>query len=122
MVKSVLILCDKGPFGTNSAVEALRLGAGIMGLGDGISCKILFYGDGVLALKKGLAADKIGVDTLDEAFEMGDLTEMPLAIVKDDLASRGLTEGDIVEYANLSWVNKSEVPGLIETYETTFHI
>lgn len=122
MVKSVLILCDKGPFGTNSAVEALRLGAGIMGLGDGISCKILFYGDGVLALKKGLAADKIGVDPLDEAFELGDLTEMPLAVMKDDLASRGLTEGDLVEYANLSWLSRSELAALIEANEMTFHV
>ncbi|GAI68920.1 unnamed protein product, partial [marine sediment metagenome] len=34
MVKSVVILCEDSPIGKNSSLEAIRMAAGIMAVGD----------------------------------------------------------------------------------------
>lgn len=122
MVKSVLILCDKGPFGTNSANEAIRLGSGFLGLGEDLDCKIIFMGDSVLFMRNNLKADLIGMDSLEDGIEMADLTDMPVVLVKEDMESRGVNESDLVEYEEISIINKSEIPKIIGDYDTVFKI
>ena len=62
-MESVLIMCNKSPFGTNSAIEAIRLGAGFIALGELLDCKIFLYGEAVLSMKRGLNSTKIGLDS-----------------------------------------------------------
>ena len=96
-MESVLVMCNRGPFGSNSAYEAIRLGAGFMGLGEDINCKILFHGDAVLSVKKNLNSNKIGMDSYAEGFEMADLSELPIIVIEEDLLTRGMTAADLVE-------------------------
>ena len=122
MMESVLILSDKGPFGTNSAAEAIRMGAGIMGLGPGIACKILFHGDAVLFASKDLNAAAIGVDSPAEAIELAELTEMPLLVVKEDMEERGMKVEDLMTYPNLIVISKADIPKIIQEHATAFRL
>jgi sulfur relay (sulfurtransferase) DsrF/TusC family protein len=122
MINSVLILCDKGPFGTNSATEAVRLGSGFLGLGEDVECKIVFLGDGVLTMKNNLNAEQIGMDSLEEAMEMADLTDMGIILIKEDMETRGMKKEDIVEYENVSIISNNELSETISEFDTVFKI
>ena len=121
-MKSVLILCDKGPFGTNSAIEAIRLASGFLGLGEDVDCKIVFMGDAVLVMKNNLQADQIGIDSFDEGLEMADLTDMEILLIKEDMGERGMSESDVIDYENLSFIGISQLHGVIGEFETVFKI
>jgi sulfur relay (sulfurtransferase) complex TusBCD TusD component (DsrE family) len=120
-MNSILILCDKAPFGTNTVIEAFRLGSGFLGLGD-IKCKIVLFGDAVLFLHKNLNSVPIEVDSPAEGIEMAELTEIPIAVVKEDMKLRGMSDGDLREYAQLSVISQSEIAKLIQEYGGAFHI
>ena len=121
-MKSVLILCDKGPFGTNTAVEAIRLASGLLGLGEDVDCKVAFLGDAVLVMKNNLQAGQIGMDSIDEGLEMADLTDMEIILIKEDMEERGMSESDVVDYENLLFIGISELHGVIGEFETVFKI
>jgi sulfur relay (sulfurtransferase) DsrF/TusC family protein len=120
MVKSVIIVTDSSPIGKNSSVEAIRLGSGFMGLGEDISCKIVFRGDAVLTLSKTINPAKIGMDSLSEHLEMAELSDLELCVVEEDMTSRGLTRTDLVEHEFLKVVTQANVSEMIQTAETTF--
>ena len=122
MVESVLILCDKGPFGTNSAVEAIRLGSGYIGLGEDVECKDAFMGDAVLVMKNNLQPEQIEMDTMEEALEMADLTDMEIFLIKEDMDARGMTKEDIIEYENVSIISIKELSGVINQFGAVFKI
>ncbi len=121
---SVLILCDKSPFGTNSAYEAIRLGAGYLGLGEDIDCKVLLYGDAVLTVKNNLAVDKIGVDTMDEGLEMADLSELPIIITQEDMDRRGMNKDELFEFEDspIQIIKRVEIPKIMMEFDTVFHM
>ena len=121
---SVLILCDKSPFGTNSAYEAIRLGAGYLGLGEDIDCKVLLYGDAVLTVKNNLAVDKIGVDTMDEGLEMADLSELPIIITQEDMDRRGMNKDELFEFEDspIQVIKRVEIPKIMMEFDTIFHM
>lgn len=119
---AIAILCDKGPFGTNSANEAIRLGSGFLALGEEIRCKVIFYGDAVLFLKKGLDATAIGIESIDDGLEMADLTDMPLVLVTEDLTERGLTKEDVIEYSNLEFITRAEMVNVLLDFPAAFKI
>ncbi len=120
MVKSVIIVTDSSPIGKNSSIEAIRLGSGFMGLGEDISCKIVFRGDAVLTLRKTIDPTKVGMDSLSEHLEMAELSDLELCVVEEDLNTRGLSKDDLVEYELLKIVNQANVSEMIQTAETTF--
>lgn len=121
-MESVLILSNSGPFGSNSAYEAIRLGSGYLGLGEDITCKIILYEDAVLLLKNNLDATQIGVDPLEEGIEMADLTEMPICVVKEDLFARGITMDDLIEYEALEVIDRSMIPTIMQEFDAVFHM
>lgn len=122
LVESVLILCDKGPFGTNSAYEAIRLGSGFLGLGEDVECKVAFMGDAVLTMKNNLHAEQIGIDSMEEALEMADLTEMEVFLIKEDMDIRGMKKEDVIEYENVSVISIKEFSDVISQFDTVFKI
>ena len=120
MVKSVIILTNSTPVGKNSPVEAIRLGSGFMGLGEDITCKIVFQGDAVLTLSNSIDPTKVGMDSYAEYLEMAELSDLELCVVEEDLKIRGLTKDDLVEYELLKVVSIANVSEMIQTAETTF--
>lgn len=121
-MESVLILCENGPFGTNSGMEAIRLGAGYVALGEDLDCKLVFYGAGVLNLLKNLDPDQIGIDSMDEGIEMADLSELPIVLAKEDLEQFGYTSDDLIEYESLEIVSRADLPGILKEFAMIFRM
>ncbi|MHA1820619.1 MAG: DsrE family protein [Promethearchaeota archaeon] len=121
-MESVLIICDKAPFGTNLANEAIRLGAGFLALGEDIDCKLVLIDDGILFLKKNLNADLIGVEPISEGLEMADLSDLEIIVFKEDMDKFGLTEDDFIDYSNLAIRSKSEFSSIIAEFDGVFKI
>ena len=121
---SVLVICNRGPFGSNSAYEAIRLGAGFMGLGEEINCKILFHGDAVLSVKKNLNSSKIGMDTYEDGMEMADLSELPIIVIEEDLMTRGMTTDDLFEFEDvpIQVIKENQLGEIMAQFDTIFQM
>ena len=120
MIESVVIICDKSPIGKNSALEAIRLGSGFMGLGEEIDCKIVFTGDAVYLLSKNADPTAIGMDSYEEALEMADLSDLELKVIDTSLNDAGLTKEDLIDYENLEIIDMTELTNIIRGATTTF--
>ncbi len=121
-MESVLIISDKGPFGTNTTNEAIRLGSGLMGLGEDVDVKIILTDDAVLFFKNNLNPEPLGMDSLEQGIEMADLTEIPILLIKEDMDARGMTEEDVVDYDEIYYINRAEIPSIIQDYGTVYKI
>jgi sulfur relay (sulfurtransferase) DsrF/TusC family protein len=120
MIKSIIIISDHSPIGKNSAREALRLGAGYMGLGEEIDCKVVLMGDAVYLLSKYADPKVIGVDSFDEPIEMADLSDLELLVMDSALEEAGLTKQDLIEYEGLRIIGLEDLLNYIENADTTF--
>ncbi|MFX1275272.1 MAG: DsrE family protein [Promethearchaeota archaeon] len=120
MIESVVIICDKSPIGKNSAIEAIRLGSGFMGLGEEIDCKIVFTGDAVYLLSKNADPTAVGMDSYEEALEMADLSDLELKVIDTSLNDAGLTNDDLIEYENLKIIDINDLAEIIGGATTTF--
>ena len=120
MVKSVVIIVDQSPIGKNSAIEAMRLGAGFMGLGEEIECKIIFLGDAVYVMNKNADPTILGMDSFEEPLEMADLSDLEINILDKALEDAGLSSEDLVEYTNQKVITFEEMTEMITSADTTF--
>ncbi|MHA1246482.1 MAG: DsrE family protein [Candidatus Thorarchaeota archaeon] len=121
-MESVLICCDKGPYGTNVTAEAIRLVAGFLGLGPTIECHLVLDGDAVYMLKSGQDVKGLGVDSLDEPLELLELVDADVYIVEDALAERGLTREDLIDYPNLHIISMEQLSRMITDHSSVFHM
>ena len=120
MVESVVIIVDQSPTGKNSAAEAIRIGSGFVALGEIINCQIVLTGDAVYLLNKSAKPTVVGMDPVDEAIEMADLSDLELYVLDKSLKDAGLTVEDLIEYENLKVINIDELIDLIEQADTCF--
>lgn len=121
-MESVMILCDKGPFGTNSVFEALRLGSGFLALGEDVDCKIVLMGDAVLFMRNDLDHAILGMDPLEDGLEMADLSELPVILIRDDMVERGLEDSDLIDYDNVTIINKDDLVKEMNAFSTIFRM
>jgi len=121
-VDSVLIICDKGPFGTNSVFEAMRLGSGFLALGEDVNCKLILMGDAVLFMRSNLQQDTLGMDSLEDGIEMADLSELPVILIREDMEERGVSESDLVEYENIAIISKNDLAKEIDSFSAVFRM
>ena len=121
---SVLVICNRGPFGSDSAYESIRLGSGFMGLGEDINCKILFHGDAVLSVKKNLNSGKIGMDTYEDGMEMADLSELPIIVIEEDLMTRGMTTADLFEFEDvpIQVIKENQLGEIMAQFDSVFQM
>jgi sulfur relay (sulfurtransferase) DsrF/TusC family protein len=120
MVESVVIITDQSPIGKNSAAEAIRIGSGFVALGEYIGCKVVFTGDAVYLLNKNIEPKAVGMDSMDEALEMAELSDLELYILDSALNDAGMMEQDLIEYENLKVINIDQLTELIEQATTCF--
>jgi len=120
MIESVVIVSDQSPIGKNSAREALRLGAGFMGLGEEIDCKVILMGDAVYLISKHADPTILGIDSFDEPLEMAELSDLEILVLDTALEEAGLTEQDLVDYEGLSIINIEDLSKLFENADTVF--
>lgn len=122
MVNSIIILSDRSPVGSNSAVEAIRMGAGLVALGDAVPTTVVLSGDAVLLLAKDADPTAVKQDTVDSAMEMADLSDLEICVVKEALADAGLQQDDLRSYAKLKVVSQAELSSMVAEAATTFRL
>ncbi len=113
MVKSVVILCEDSPIGKNSAIEAIRMGAGIMAVGDLEECKIIFMGDSVYFLSKNFDPEKVNMDVPSNIFRMMELSDLDVYVLDSALEIAGLKQSDLVDFDNVKVASNKEISKFI---------
>lgn len=120
MTKSVVIICDDSPIGKNSVIEAMRMGAGIMAIGDLDECKIIFMGDSVYILNKSLNPQRINMDRLDNIFHMLELSEVEVYALDTALKNAGLNANDIIKIDNINIATLRDISEFILKADVTY--
>ena len=120
MVKSVIILCEDSPIGKNSAVEAIRMGAGIMAVGDLEECKIIFMGDSVYFLSKNFDPEKVNMDVPSNIFRMMELSDLDVYVLDSALEIAGINKSDLVEFDNVKVASNKEISKFILEADLTY--
>ena len=73
-------------------------------------------------MKNNLANKAIGMDSIDDGIEMADLSDIPVALIREDMVERGMMESDLVDYENITVIDKKEVAKEIEVFSTVFRM
>ena len=120
MVKSVVILCEDSPIGKNSALEAIRMGAGIMAVGDLEECKIIFMGDSVYFLSKNFDPEKVNMDVPSNIFRMMELSDLDVYVLDSALEIAGIKQSDLIDFDNLNVTSYKEVSKFILDADVTY--
>ena len=120
MVKSVVIICEDSPIGKNSAVEAIRMGAGIMAVGDLDDCKIIFMGDSVYFLSKNFDPEKVNRDPPSNIFRLMELSDLDVSVLDSALEVAGIKESDLIEYDNVKVTSMLEISRIILEADLTY--
>ena len=120
MVKSVVILCEDSPIGKNSAVEAIRMGAGIMAVGDLDECKIIFMGDSVYFLSKKFDPEKVNRDAPSNIFRLMELSDLDIFVLDSALEVAGIKDSDLIDYDNVKVATMKEISQLILEADVTY--
>ncbi len=120
MVKSVVILCEDSPIGKNSAVEAIRMGAGIMAVGDLDECKIIFMGDSVYFLSKKFDPEKVNRDAPSNIFRLMELSDLDIFVLDSALEVAGIKDSDLIDYDNVKVATMKEISQLILKADVTY--
>lgn len=121
MVKNVIITCDDSPIGKNSALESIRMGAGISAVGDLDSVKIIFIGDSVLLLSKKYNPKAVNMDVDSNIFRMLDLADMEVYVLNTALEDLGMQESDLIEDGNIQVVNIKELVDIFLKADTIYN-
>ena len=120
MIKTIIIICDQSPIGSNSTSESIRMGAGLMAIGDLDGVKIIFMGDAVYFLNKNLNPAAVHMDEFSSLFRMMKLSDIEIYVLDTALKEAGLENSDLLEYENLRVVNLKEISRLILLADVTF--
>ena len=120
MVKSVVILCEDSPVGKNSAVEAIRLGAGILAVGDLDRCKIIFMGDSVYFLSKNFDPTKVNRNPPTNIFRLIELSDLEIYALDSALEIAGINPSDLIEYDNVKVASMQEISKIILEADVTY--
>jgi len=122
MVDSIIIMADRSPVGLNSAAEAIRMGAGLVALGETVPTKVVLGGDAVWLLAKAADPKAVGQDPVDNAMEMADLADLEICVLREALQAAGLGEGNLRSYGKLSIVSQEELAEMLATTGTAFRL
>jgi len=120
MVKSVVILCEDSPIGKNSAVEAIRMGAGITAVGDLDDCKIIFMGDSVYFLSKNFDPEKVNREAPTNIFRLMELSDLEVYALDSALEIAGIKGSDLIGYDNVKVANIQEISKIIFEADVTY--
>lgn len=120
MSKSVVIICEDSPIGKNSAIETIRMGAGITAIGDLDECKIVFMGDAVYLLSKSFNPETINMENSENIFRMLELSDIEVYVLDSALENAGLKEEDIKDFDNVHITTLKEISEFILKADTTY--
>ena len=120
MVNSIIIICEDSPFGKNSAVETIRMAAGILAIGDIDDCKVVFMKDAIYFLSKNLNPEAINADPFTNIMRLIELSELEIFIHDEALEKAGMEISDLIISENIKVVNTEEISRLIIQADMSF--
>ncbi|MFW9950380.1 MAG: DsrE family protein [Candidatus Thorarchaeota archaeon] len=120
LVKSVVIICEDSPIGKNSTTESIRLGAGLMVLGDIESCKIIFMGDSVYFLTKKFNPEFLNMESMDSIYRMLELSDIEIFVLDSALNGAGITKEELIDLKVVKVASIKEISNFISQADTTF--
>ncbi|MFX1390103.1 MAG: DsrE family protein [Promethearchaeota archaeon] len=120
MVKSILIMCEDGPFGKNSVVESIRMGAGLLAVGDIEDCKVLLLKDAVYFLNKNIKPEALKIDKFENILRLIELSELQILIHDKALKLAGMELNDLILQDFVNIINTQEISQLILKADVSF--
>ena len=120
MVKSVVIVCEDSPIGKNSTTESIRLGAGLMVLGDIKDCKIIFMGDSVYFLSKKLNPEILNMESMDNIYRMLELSDIKIFVLDSALDHAGISQNDLIDFEMINIATIKEISNYISQADAIF--
>jgi tRNA 2-thiouridine synthesizing protein C len=117
IVKKFLYLNRKAPYGTIYAWESLEVV--LIGAAFDQEVSLMFLDDGVYQLTKGQNTTGIGMKNFSPTYRgLGDFEVKNIYVDRDSLASRGLTQEDLVEVAWEDWESGEEKENIVEVVDS----
>lgn len=120
MMHSLVIIIDQSPIGRNSAVEAIRLAAGIISIGAIEDCKVVFMGDAVYFLNKDSNPKAVNMEPFSEIIKLLELSKLKIYVLKEALELAGLERSDLIPYDKLKLVSANEISQFILKSDASF--
>jgi sulfur relay (sulfurtransferase) DsrF/TusC family protein len=120
MVKSVVILCEDGPFGKNSVVEAIRMAAGLLAVGDIDDCKVILLKDAVIFLNQNLKPEALNVDDFGNIIRLIELSELELYIHDEALKVAGIDSNSLILSENINVIDLNAISQLLLDADMSF--
>ena len=96
------------------------MGAGITVLGDLDECKIIFMGDSVYLLNKSFNPASVNMGTMDNIFNMLELSDIEVFVLDKALEIAGLSDKDIIEFENVNIASIKEISKYILKADFTY--
>mgnify|MGYP003571927807 FL=1 len=116
VVKKFLYLNRKAPYGTIYAWESLEVV--LIGAAFDQEVSLMFVDDGVYQLTKGQDTSGIGMKNFSPTYRtLGDYEVKSIYVDRDSLASRGLTQDDLVQIAWEDWESGEEKENIVEVVD-----
>jgi tRNA 2-thiouridine synthesizing protein C len=117
IVKKFLYLNRKAPYGTIYAWESLEVV--LIGAAFDQEVSLMFLDDGVYQLTKGQNTTGIGMKNFSPTYRgLGDFEVKNIYVDRNSLASRGLTQEDLVEVAWEDWESGEEKENIVEVVDS----
>ncbi len=120
MVKSVIILCEDGPFGKNSVEESIRMAAGLLAVGDIEDVKVILLRDSVYFLYKNLKPEVLHMDDFANIKRLVELSDLEIYVHDKALELAGIKPSDLILHDNLKIVGFKEVSQLVLEADISF--
>ncbi|MCJ7490162.1 MAG: DsrE family protein [Thermoplasmata archaeon] len=118
MAESMLLLVTKPPYGLEDAFAGLRLALAMAV--NGMSVSVVMLEDGVYNAVAAQKSDAVGMPSnVDATTELYDF-DVPVYVVREDLAERGLSDAAMFE--GLKPVDRAALVEMVSTHDvvTTF--
>jgi len=120
VANSIIILCEDSPFGKNSAIETIRMAAGLLVMEDIDDCKVVFMKDALYFLSQKLDPEAIGVDSFINIMRLIELSELELYVHDIAMEEAGMVRSDLLPIDNIKVVSIEEISQLILDADMSF--
>ncbi|MFX1346524.1 MAG: DsrE family protein [Promethearchaeota archaeon] len=121
MVESIVIICEDSPFGKNSAIESIRMAAGILAVGDIEDCKIIFMGDAIYFFSKNLNPGALNIDPFTSIMRLVELSGLEIFIHDEALEIAGLDQSDLISIDTMNIISIKEISQILQEADVCFH-
>lgn len=120
MVNSIIIICEDGPLGKNSVVESIRMGAGLLAVGDLDECKIVLLRDAIYFFNKNFNPEALNMKKYTNILRLIELSDLEIYAHDEALRIAGINPADLILKDNVKVVDNKKISQLILEADMSF--